>query len=108
MRRILIEAARRRRSLKRGGGIAREDLDPDRLAAPGPDDELLALDEALDRLAARDPLKAELVKLRHFAGLSQAEAAAVLGISVATAERHWAFARAWLRVEIAGADDAGR
>jgi RNA polymerase sigma factor (TIGR02999 family) len=105
MRRILIESARRRRSLKHGGGIGRADLDPDRLAAPAPDDELLALDEALDRLAARDPLKADLVKLRHFAGLTQAEAAAVLGISVATAERHWAFARAWLRVEIAGPDE---
>ena len=105
MRRILVEGARRRRSRKRGGGRDRLGLDPDDLAAPEPDAELLALDEALDRLAALDPEKAELVKLRYFAGLTIPQAAEALGISTATASRHWTFARAWLRREVSGDDD---
>jgi len=106
MRRILVEGARRRRSQKRGGGRDRLALDPAGLAAPEPDAELLALDEALDRLAALDPPKAELVKLRYFAALTIPQAAEALGISTATASRHWTFARAWLRREVAGIDEA--
>jgi RNA polymerase sigma factor (TIGR02999 family) len=103
MPRILVEAARKRRSLKRGGNFDRLEIDPERLAAPNAesDDELVALDEGLAKLAARDPLKAELVKFRYFAGLTIAEAAAALRISTATADRYWAYARAWLRREIA-------
>ena len=97
IRRILVEQARRRLAAKRGGPGRGEPLDPDRLAAPAPDDELLALHEALDRLAAAHPDKAELVKLRYFAGLTTDQAAAALGISPSTADRQWAYARAWLR-----------
>ncbi len=102
MRRILVENARRKHRLKRGGNWERCDLEPDALAAPAERDErLVALDESLTRFAALEPEKAELVKLRWFAGLSRDAAAAVLGISPATADRWWAYARAWLRVEIA-------
>jgi RNA polymerase sigma factor (TIGR02999 family) len=97
MRRVLIDAARRRSQLKRGGGRVRAELADNADPASGTDDELLALDEALARLAVAHPLKAQLVELRYFAGLSEAEAAEVLGLSRATASRHWAFARAWLR-----------
>jgi RNA polymerase sigma factor (TIGR02999 family) len=97
IRRILVEQARRRLSAKRGGQYQREDLDHDRLAAPAPDDELLALHEALDRLAETHPEKAELVKLRYFTGLTADQAAASLNISPSTADRYWAYARAWLR-----------
>ena len=100
MRRILIEKARRKRRQKRGGDRQRIDLDADDLAAPQRDERLLALDEALERFTALEPEKAELVKLRSFAGLSLDAAAAVLGISASTADRWWAYARAWLRVEI--------
>jgi RNA polymerase sigma factor (TIGR02999 family) len=106
MRRILVESARRRRSQKRGGGRDRMALDPAELAAPGPDAALLALDEALDRLSALDAQKAELVKLRYFAGLTIPQAAEALGISTATSSRHWTFARAWLRREVTGGDEA--
>jgi len=103
MRRVLIQRARRRNTLKRGGGLdRRHDLDDLPIAAPVPDDDLVALDDALDKFAALDPLKAELVRLRYFTGLTGAEAAEVLGISPATADRHWAYARAWLRTEMAG------
>jgi RNA polymerase sigma factor (TIGR02999 family) len=97
IRRILVEQARRRQAAKRGGQGQRADLDPDRLAAPAPDDELLALHEALDRLAEHHPEKAELIKLRYFAGLTADQAAEALGISPSTADRHWNYARAWLR-----------
>jgi RNA polymerase sigma factor (TIGR02999 family) len=110
MRRILIDAARSRGRLKRGGGRDRIELDAVAgEAAAGAEnlsrDDLLALDEALAALAAEDPQKAELVKLRYFAGLELAEVADLLGISRATASRHWTFARAWLleRVEGSGA-----
>jgi RNA polymerase sigma factor (TIGR02999 family) len=102
MRRILVENARRKGSRKHGGGLVRKDLDDVRPAAPEPSEELLALDEALDRLATKDPLKAELVKLRHFAGLTIEQAAQALGISPTTANRYWAYARAWLHQEITG------
>jgi RNA polymerase sigma factor (TIGR02999 family) len=100
MRRILIENARRKRTQKRGGDRQRQPLDG--LAAPMPDEELLALDEALEQLAAQDPQKARLVELRYFAALTGDEAAQVLGISAATADRHWAYARAWLQTAVRG------
>ncbi|HEY1375795.1 MAG TPA: ECF-type sigma factor [Gemmataceae bacterium] len=102
MRRVLIDRARARRAEKRGGGRGRADLDPDHLAAPERSADLLALDEALTRLVAQDPRKAKLVELRYFAGLTLDEAAAALEISPATADRDWAFARAWLHRELAG------
>jgi RNA polymerase sigma factor (TIGR02999 family) len=92
MRRILVDNARRKGAQKRGGGVQRQPLDA--VVAPVPDEELLALNEALERLAAVDPTKARLVELRYFAGLTGDQAAEVLGISAATADRHWAFARA--------------
>ena len=95
MRRILVEQARRKRSVKHGGEYLRVDLD-DRLVCSVPAGQLLALDEALKRFDQEDPQKARLVKLRFFAGLSIEEAAETLGISRATASRHWTYARAWL------------
>jgi RNA polymerase sigma factor (TIGR02999 family) len=96
MRRILIDSARQKRRTKHGGHRERVPLSDVEPAAKEPAEELLALDEALDRFAAVDPVKAELVKLRYFAGLSEEEAAAALGISRATASRYWTYARAWL------------
>lgn len=93
MRRILIEAARRKQGAQRGGGRKRVDADLERLAANPDDPALLDLDEALDTLAAESPVRAELVKLRFFAGLTMPEAAAALGVSLATAERYWTYAR---------------
>jgi RNA polymerase sigma factor (TIGR02999 family) len=104
MRRILIEKARHRQRVCHGGGRKRIDLDEACLVTQPPADDLLALDEALIRLAARDPTRAELVKLRFFAGLTMAEAAEALGISLATAERYWAFARVWLYAELTAED----
>ena len=100
MRRILVDNARRKRARKRGGDLERRPLDE--VVAPQPDDELLALDEALQALAATEPVKARLVELRYFAGMTGEQAARVLGISPATADRHWAFAKAWLRNEVRG------
>jgi RNA polymerase sigma factor (TIGR02999 family) len=100
MRRILIDNARRKKALRHGAGQPRLDIQEIEIAAPAPDDQLLAIDEALALLAAAQPEKAELVKLRYFAGLSIEEAAAVLKISLATAKRWWAYARAWLFDEI--------
>ena len=96
MRRILVESARRKRTRKHGGGLVRHVLDDVQLAAPELGEDLLALDEALELLAKEDPVKAELVKLRHFAGLTVDQAAEALHVSPATADRHWAYARAWL------------
>ena len=107
MRRILVERARRPHRLKRGGRHARVDLDDAQPAVANTDD-LLALDEALEKLAAQAPVNAQLVQLRVFAGLTLAEAAEILGLSKSTADRYWAYARAWLRVEIAGDDTAGQ
>jgi RNA polymerase sigma factor (TIGR02999 family) len=97
MRRILVEVARRKGALKRGGGRPRAELRDADVAAEEAPDEVLAIDEALAGLAAADPQAAELVKLRYFAGLSLPEAAESLGIPTRTAERLWAYARAWLR-----------
>ena len=104
MRRILIDRARHKQTRKAGGGRRRldlDDLEPARDEGDG--DRLLALDEALRRLEAEDPRKAELVKLRFFAGLGAEQAAAALGVSLSTAEKDWAYARSWLRVAIDGA-----
>jgi RNA polymerase sigma factor (TIGR02999 family) len=101
MRRILVENARRKRSLKLGGDRMRLEYDEVLLAAPEPVEDLMALDEALDNLEKKDTQKAQLVKLRYFAGMTIDEAAALLGISAATAKRHWAYARAWLYQAIA-------
>jgi RNA polymerase sigma factor (TIGR02999 family) len=100
MRRILIDTARRKQTQKRGGDWKRDDLEA--VAAPEPDEDLLALDEALQKLAVKDPLKAKLVELRYFAGLTGEEAAEVLNISPTTADRYWAYARTWLQAEIRG------
>lgn len=102
MRRILIESARRKRRLKHGGDRQRVPLENITAAAAAPADDLLALDEALVRLAEEDPIKARLVELRFFAGLSVEDAARCLGISRATADRYWAYARAWLYEQVRG------
>ncbi len=104
MRRILVENARRKRSQKHGGGLARHDADEVPLAAPEPREDLLALDAALDALADSNPEAAKLVQLRYFAGLTTEQAADALGISVRSAGRLWEYARAWLRVETAAAE----
>jgi RNA polymerase sigma factor (TIGR02999 family) len=100
MRHILIDNARRKQTQKRGGDFERQPLEA--VAAAMPDEELLALDEALQKLADQDPVKARLVELRYFAGLTGEETAEVLGISSSTADRHWAYARAWLQAEVRG------
>jgi len=101
MRRILIDNARRKAALRHGGGQARVDIEETNIAVPAGDDQLLAVHEALDKLAAEDAQKAELVKLRFFVGLSVEEAAEVLGVSTPTIKRWWAYAKAWLYQEIA-------
>jgi RNA polymerase sigma factor (TIGR02999 family) len=102
MRRILVEKARRRQSQKHGGELRRVDWDAANVAAESRSEELLALDEALTRLEERWPDKARLVKLRYFAGLTIPEAAKAMQVSVATAERHWTFARVWLHAQLTG------
>lgn len=103
MRRILIERARRRIAAKRGGGVTPVDLAEIEIPSPvADDDQLLAVNEALETFAALDPRKAELVKLRYFIGMSFDEAATALGIAVPTAKQWWAYARAWLTVELRG------
>jgi RNA polymerase sigma factor (TIGR02999 family) len=106
MRRILVENARRKRRHKRGGGRVRKELHEEQLAAPAIREDILALDEALEKLAAVEPEAAAVVRLRYFAGLTVPEAAAALGISPRTADRLWAFARAWLYRELRGSDDS--
>jgi RNA polymerase sigma factor (TIGR02999 family) len=105
MRRILVENARRKGRAKRGGRRRRVELEGDALGVPRRDERLLALDEALERFAAIEPAKAELLKLHSFGGLSLDAAAEVLGISPSTADRWWAYARAWLRTEISEEND---
>ena len=100
MRRILIDNARRKQTRKHGADRQRRDVDADALPAPEPNLDLPALDAALHRLAEHDPLKAKLVELRYFAGLTGDQAAAVLGISPSSADRHWVYTRAWLRREL--------
>ncbi len=100
MRRILIDRARRKSALRHGGGQARVDIQQIDLASPDADDQILAVSEALDKLAAQDPIEAELVKLRYFAGLTVEEAAGLLDISPRTARNYWAHARTWLYHEI--------
>ncbi len=100
MRRILIEQARRKRTLKAGGGLKRVELSGVDPAMEGPKLDLLALDEALRKLAARNPRKAELVKLRFFAGLTNQQAAEIMGVTTSTADEDWAYAKCWLRVEM--------
>jgi len=100
MRRILVDAARRKQALKHGGGVERSELDESRIVAPEAGEDILALDEALGRLATADREAAELVKLRFFAGLSSEQAAEALGVSSRTAERMWAYARSFLFKEL--------
>jgi RNA polymerase sigma factor (TIGR02999 family) len=102
MRRILIDRARHRRARRHGGGYERVDIDECDLAAPQADDELLAVNEALDKLAKLYPVQAEVVKLRYFGGCTNEEVTQILDISLSTVKNHWAFARAWLLQEIKG------
>jgi RNA polymerase sigma factor (TIGR02999 family) len=104
MRRILVDNARRKRTDKHGGQLARKELDAVDVVAPAPTVDLLALDEALTKLEAKDPVKAQLVKLRYFAGLPEEDAAQALGISRATAHRYWRYARVWLLNELVDED----
>jgi RNA polymerase sigma factor (TIGR02999 family) len=103
MRRILVDKARRKHRVKHGGEHHRVELDDERLVCAVPSDQMVALDEALERFAQEEPEKAQLVKLRFFAGLSIEEAAEALGISRATAARHWTYARAWLHDAVSAA-----
>jgi RNA polymerase sigma factor (TIGR02999 family) len=100
MRRILIDKARRKKAVRHGGDQQRVEFEGLEVAAPGDEDELLAVNEALDKLAAQNQIEAELVKLRYFVGMTMEEAAEVLGISARTADNYWAHARAWLFREI--------
>jgi len=103
MRRILIDRARRRLAAKRGSGVAPLDVDEIEIPSPASDDDsLLRVNEALEKFTVIDPRKAELVKLRYFVGMNFEEAAAALGIAVPTAKQWWAYARAWLTVEMRG------
>jgi RNA polymerase sigma factor (TIGR02999 family) len=102
MRRILIDNARRKATPRRGGNRERVQLSDIRSATSVPPEDLLAIDEALDKLAQVNPSKAELVRLRFYAGTSVSEAAKVLGVSTSTAERYWAYARSWLYCELNG------
>lgn len=102
MRRILIDRARRKKTQRHGGGYQRIQFEDFDLAAPSADDQLLAMNEALDKLALEHPVQAELVKLRYFAGMTNEEVSKVLGISVSTVKNYWTFSRAWLLKEIEG------
>ena len=105
MRRILIERARRKRALRHGGGQQRVNVEEVEISAVAEDDQLLAVNEALDKLATQDKAKAELVKLRYFVGMTIEEAAQMLGISEPTAKRWWTYSRAWLYNEIKESND---
>jgi RNA polymerase sigma factor (TIGR02999 family) len=100
MRRILIDRARSKKRLRRGGNYQRVELEHVTLALDDPDETVLAVHEALDRLAERDPLKAQIVKLRYFVGMSHQEIATLLGLAEPTVRRHWAYARSWLYAEL--------
>jgi RNA polymerase sigma factor (TIGR02999 family) len=102
MRRILVDRARRKKALRHGGGQQMVDVNEIEIPAPADDNEILAVNEALEKLAVLDPRKAELVKLRYFVGLSFEETAAALGIAVPTAKQWWAYSRAWLLEEMRG------
>jgi RNA polymerase sigma factor (TIGR02999 family) len=104
MRRILIEQARRKASAKSGGQLQRRDLADIEPALPGPDVDILALNDALEQLAKTDPRAAAVVKLRFFAGLTTQEAASALGVSLATAENDWAYAKCHLRLQLSDSD----
>jgi RNA polymerase sigma factor (TIGR02999 family) len=104
MRRLLVEAARRKKRRKHGGDRRRVSLEVAEPMAQAPSEDLLALDEALTRLTAHDPVKAEVVKLRFFAGLTMAEVAQSLDLSLATVERYWTYARTWLYADLADQD----
>ena len=104
MRRILVDNARHKKSLKKGAGVDHQSIEPDQIEANRPPDEVLALHDALDALAEVDPERAELVKLRYFVGLTIPEAADVLGISPRSLDRKWSYARAWLHQRMAKAD----
>ena len=104
MRRILIDNARRKQRLKRGGGQQKIDLEDAEIAIEEPSEDLIALDEALAKLARADKVKADLVKLRYFAGLTLEQTADILGLSKTTAKRHWTYARAWLYRQIAASN----
>jgi RNA polymerase sigma factor (TIGR02999 family) len=106
MRRILVESARRKKRIKHGGGRNRIDWEAAASPVEDPSEDLIALDEALSKLAAEDPAKAELVKLRFFAGLTMPEIAQVMKISLATVERHWTYARTWLFAELKDRGDS--
>jgi RNA polymerase sigma factor (TIGR02999 family) len=106
MRRILVEQARHKKCVKAGGGHQRVEL-ADIAAGEGSGDDLLLLHEALEKLEKKDKRKADLVKLRFFAGLTNEQAAGVLGVSTSTADNDWAYARSWLRLEIGGESGAG-
>jgi RNA polymerase sigma factor (TIGR02999 family) len=106
MRRILVESARRKRSLKRGGRLHRGAADLEQIVQRGSEDDVLAVDEALVKLARENGPVARLVELRYFGGLSMEECAAALGVTARTAQRYWAYARAWLHHEIGAADEA--
>ena len=108
MRRILIDRARRKQRQRRGSGAEHVDVDEIDIACPAPDDQLLALNDALDRFTALEPQQAELVKLRYFIGLRIGEAAEVLGVSEATAKRWWTYAKAWLFTEISAPAPRGQ
>ena len=108
MRRILVERARQKSSIRGGGSQYRVELVDFELTDETPVIDLIALDEALEKLHARDPRKAELVKLRFFAGLTNQDAASVLGISISTADNDWAYAKCWLRLEMSGENPRSR
>ncbi len=108
MRRILVEQARRKQTRKHGGGRTRIDLEDVELTVEAASDDLIALDEALTKLAEADPVKAEVVKLRYFAGLTLREVAQALSISPSTADNYWAYARCWLRLQMTGQPESGK